>query len=112
LTLSSSSGFPCISCTIIISLVDQVAVIREVSVDKLLDEICTWFPAPITVPCEDFVTTFGDTIVNLLLKGLNADDVCQTIGFCNASQGCRLWPQKDPEGELKELEYICSSSFC
>ena len=53
--VKADGGVNCAACTIIVHVLGQVAEIQSIPIDKLLDQFCSWLPAPIDEPCQKLV---------------------------------------------------------
>ncbi|EGG24883.1 hypothetical protein DFA_03128 [Cavenderia fasciculata] len=83
-------GWSCLGCTIGLSLVEQMSVLHEKSIEETLDEICSYFPGQVGSLCTYMVNTYGNQIIALFAENKNADDVCLSLQVCTGSQ-CRLY---------------------
>jgi len=74
---------PCKTCTLVVSLVD--AVLKHVNataaeVEKMVKSICAHFPE--SEPECSKIADEVQTVIELILKGLSPDGICQKLGFC------------------------------
>eukprot|EP00276_Gloeochaete_wittrockiana_P015046 CAMPEP_0184336098 /NCGR_PEP_ID=MMETSP1089-20130417/4522_1 /TAXON_ID=38269 ORGANISM="Gloeochaete wittrockiana, Strain SAG46.84" /NCGR_SAMPLE_ID=MMETSP1089 /ASSEMBLY_ACC=CAM_ASM_000445 /LENGTH=547 /DNA_ID=CAMNT_0026661037 /DNA_START=11 /DNA_END=1654 /DNA_ORIENTATION=- len=90
---SQGGGTPCAGCTMILTIVLDLAAIHNKAVDKALEDYCSILPPPIANPCIDFLDKYGALLVKLVAEGASSDDICQSLGVCTLPQ-CRLFPQK------------------
>uniref|UniRef100_A0A6B2L147 Saposin B-type domain-containing protein n=1 Tax=Arcella intermedia TaxID=1963864 RepID=A0A6B2L147_9EUKA len=88
---SNGGGLDCALCTIAISLLDQMTVIHNKTVEELLDKACNLFPSEFSTICVYFIDTYGAAVIELLEKDYNADEVCLELAFCT-DPTCHLWP--------------------
>eukprot|EP01112_Ceratiomyxa_fruticulosa_P000581 TRINITY_DN10522_c1_g1_i1.p1 TRINITY_DN10522_c1_g1~~TRINITY_DN10522_c1_g1_i1.p1 ORF type:complete len:544 (-),score=98.46 TRINITY_DN10522_c1_g1_i1:56-1687(-) len=89
------SGYNCVSCVLIVRTVQQYSVTHETSVDKALEELCSFLPAIIQGTCEEFIQKYGSTIINMLGDDATPDQVCQTMEFCPLQ--CSLYTKTHPD---------------
>ena len=55
----------------------------EPEIEKWLEYVCnTEMPKPIRNECNTFIQAYGPVVISLLLKQVNPDKICQTIGAC------------------------------
>jgi len=84
-------GGDCAACTVVLSLVEQLSLIHNKTVENLLDEVCDWLlPPNFASICDFYVNTYGADVIKLFDQGHNPDEVCHGIAFCTLPQ-CRLW---------------------
>eukprot|EP00003_Mantamonas_plastica_P021532 TRINITY_DN349_c0_g1_i8.p1 TRINITY_DN349_c0_g1~~TRINITY_DN349_c0_g1_i8.p1 ORF type:complete len:485 (+),score=158.52 TRINITY_DN349_c0_g1_i8:34-1455(+) len=84
----------CAACTIILSLMEQLAVINEQSIENVVDEFCDLFPPEFEKICTYFVNNYGADIIKGLENGLGPDLTCRKIDICiDAATQCKLFPK-------------------
>jgi len=88
---TGSGGIPCAGCTMALGLVEQLAQIHSTSVDKILSEICSYFPNEIQTECVFLVDLFGPSIISGFSNYETPDMICQDIRVCT-NDTCRLFP--------------------
>merc|ERR1712130_477144 len=81
----------CVGCTVIVSLVEQLAYIHNTPIVTEMEKFCNRFPGITKITCEAFVKKYGPAIINLLELQETPDLVCQTLGVCTLPQ-CTLFP--------------------
>ncbi|KAF5275822.1 hypothetical protein FQR65_LT04060 [Abscondita terminalis] len=59
----------------------------EESIKRGLQSLCSHFKGNIAVECNDFVNTYTDEIVKLLLKEFSPQQVCITLKLCDDKNG-------------------------
>eukprot|EP01133_Synstelium_polycarpum_P005655 gene5655-6525_t len=87
---SANGGSKCAACAIILTLVEQLSVIHEKSVENVMDEVCSYFPEKVASICNYAVSTYGDQVIALFAQYQHADDVCHAMNICTAPT-CRLF---------------------
>ena len=80
-------------CSPVVGLLVELADVNNVTVTELMDDICTYFPAPINAYCDSVVKKFGPDVLHYLDEKLSPDEVCYKLSLCTNAQ-CRLWPAK------------------
>mmetsp|Transcript_7814 Transcript_7814/g.11591 ORF Transcript_7814/g.11591 Transcript_7814/m.11591 type:complete len:588 (+) Transcript_7814:41-1804(+) len=75
-------GSKCISCVIVIRMIERLAAAHDESVKSILDKICDLFPSPTKDQCHKFVPTVAWIIQLLLSEGAPPDSVCKSIHLC------------------------------
>ncbi|EGG22048.1 Acyloxyacyl hydrolase [Cavenderia fasciculata] len=90
-SMSAGGGVKCAACTILLTLVEQYSGIHEQSVERAMDEICSFFPDKIQDLCVSLVNTYGDDIITLFDQYKNADDVCHALKDVCTLPTCRLF---------------------
>jgi acyloxyacyl hydrolase len=88
---SNGGGTNCAGCTMIVSLIEQLAVIHDKEVEQVIDELCGIFPDEVTALCTYLVDTYGDQVIKYLTMKYTADEVCLEMGVCT-DPTCRLYP--------------------
>jgi acyloxyacyl hydrolase len=87
---STGGGVGCIACTIVVGLLEQLAVLHNAPVQRVLDDVCKLFPAGARQTCEFYVAQYGVAITKFLEAGLSADEACHGIRLCT-NPSCALW---------------------
>ncbi|XP_050313213.1 uncharacterized protein LOC126748197 isoform X2 [Anthonomus grandis grandis] len=54
-------------------------------VKKYLDQVCDHLPHSVREPCEDFVNTYTEELVEMIVADLNPQEVCVYLKMCNDS---------------------------
>jgi acyloxyacyl hydrolase len=90
---SAGGGTACAVCSPVVGLLVELADVNNVTVTELMDDICTYFPAPINAYCDSVVKKFGPDVLHYLDEKLSPDEVCYKLSLCTNAQ-CRLWPAK------------------
>lgn len=91
--LSKNPGNDCAGCTVVVTLLEQLAQVHNSSVDKVVTEICNLFPVDFRAPCDALVVLYGPAVIKLLGQDETPDEVCQQIGLCKNAT-CNLFPRK------------------
>ncbi|XP_022910966.2 prosaposin [Onthophagus taurus] len=55
----------------------------EESIENALNKLCSHFNGKIKLECQDFVTTYSRTLVNLLIDDLKPQNICVALKLCN-----------------------------
>ena len=50
-----------------------------------LDRVCEMLPRTVSRECQEFVNTFLEEIIDMVVSGMTADQVCITLGLCSGS---------------------------
>eukprot|EP01113_Clastostelium_recurvatum_P042131 TRINITY_DN67_c0_g1_i2.p1 TRINITY_DN67_c0_g1~~TRINITY_DN67_c0_g1_i2.p1 ORF type:complete len:586 (+),score=98.87 TRINITY_DN67_c0_g1_i2:57-1814(+) len=85
-------GTKCAGCTIVVSLLEQLTEIRNQPIDKLLDEVCTWFPKEFQPTCKWVVNTYGEAVIKMIINKETPDDICNALPDMCLNKECRLFP--------------------
>jgi hypothetical protein len=89
-------GNNCLWCTIVMTVVEQLAVLHDKPVEHILDFLCDILPPGAKQSCEYFVDTYGAAVILAVESGLNPDGVCNAITLCTEPK-CHLWPPGPPQ---------------
>eukprot|EP01113_Clastostelium_recurvatum_P016099 TRINITY_DN19144_c0_g1_i1.p1 TRINITY_DN19144_c0_g1~~TRINITY_DN19144_c0_g1_i1.p1 ORF type:complete len:554 (+),score=143.51 TRINITY_DN19144_c0_g1_i1:31-1662(+) len=85
-------GVKCAACTITIGLLQQMTEIRNKTIDKLLDEVCGYFPKEFVPICDWTVNTYGEQVIQMIFNKETPDDICNELPDMCLNSTCRLWP--------------------
>jgi acyloxyacyl hydrolase len=88
---SNGGGTNCATCSVLVSLIEQLAVIHDKEVEQVVDEICDLFPEEVAGLCTYLVDTYGDQVIKYLTMKNTADEVCLNMGVCT-DPTCRMYP--------------------
>eukprot|EP00039_Didymoeca_costata_P019377 m.337296 g.337296 ORF g.337296 m.337296 type:complete len:579 (+) comp18097_c0_seq1:203-1939(+) len=96
----------CAVCTALISVLEQLAVVHNNTIDKEVEKICDLFPqGSVRKGCIGIIALYGPTIINLIEKKETADVVCRAIDFCSNDHQCHLFPSPS-EGIQTRVKYV------
>ena len=60
-----NGGWNCISCTVVVSLVEQLAIINNSTIEQSLDKLCDMLPpGELQFACQQAVLIFGPVVIN------------------------------------------------
>ncbi|GJQ68926.1 Sap-r [Trypoxylus dichotomus] len=57
----------------------------EANIRKALDSLCSHLSGSIALECQDFVNTYADSLINMLVDDLKPQQVCVYIKLCNTT---------------------------
>jgi acyloxyacyl hydrolase len=90
--LSKNPGNDCAGCTVVISLIEQLAQVHNKSVAETVSEACDLLPEDFKAPCQAAVVLYGPSVIKFLENHDTPDEVCQQINLCKNST-CNLYPR-------------------
>eukprot|EP01091_Cochliopodium_minus_P014608 TRINITY_DN4991_c0_g1_i1.p1 TRINITY_DN4991_c0_g1~~TRINITY_DN4991_c0_g1_i1.p1 ORF type:complete len:566 (-),score=151.84 TRINITY_DN4991_c0_g1_i1:74-1771(-) len=90
--LKGKGNVTCAACTIVVGLLEQMALIHNNSVEQEVDKVCDLFPAEFKDTCIYFVDNYGADVIKYLDAHQGPDKTCQYIDFCSYPQ-CQLFPE-------------------
>ena len=62
---SANGGWNCLTCTVIVSTVEQLTVINEITVENTLVKFCHFFtPGFFQTYCQNLFLVYGSAIIN------------------------------------------------
>jgi hypothetical protein len=62
---SVNGGGNCLACTVIVSTIEQLTVINEISVENALVKFCNFFtPGYFQTYCQNLILVYGSAIIN------------------------------------------------
>lgn len=56
---AAADGGTCAACTVVTSIVEQLVLVNNATVEQSLDKVCQLLPKELTVGCESLVNLFG-----------------------------------------------------
>lgn len=74
----------CSLCEYILHFIQEDLSLPKTS-DKLktyVEKLCHKLPSPIREDCDDFVTTYGDAVIALLVQGIDPRECCPKMNLC------------------------------
>lgn len=93
-----NGGTPCIGCTLIVGLVEQLSIVYNTTVENSLYNFCKYFPAGIIrTACDQAVDAYAKVVIDGLYSNASPDAVCHTLKFCRTDPGqpeCHIFPLK------------------
>ncbi|XP_072024277.1 acyloxyacyl hydrolase-like isoform X2 [Amphiura filiformis] len=96
-TADVNGGTTCAGCTIILSLVDQVAEMNNESAVDALTRLCGYLPDQFQTACKGFLDFATPILLDLILEKYNADVACHALTLCYVDPGqqaCLLYPNQ------------------
>lgn len=70
--------------------------VTEEKVKETLEKLCKKVPSPIEGKCEEFVNTYGDAVVAILVQQIDPSQVCPMLHICPSAELLDMW-QKVPK---------------
>ncbi|CAF3362404.1 unnamed protein product [Rotaria socialis] len=108
---SVNGGTNCATCTILLGIVDHLAIVYNESAAQALEHLCSFLPDDYKIYCKTAVDFLGPIIIDGFIKGDNPDVICHGLTLCSDDPGqakCRIYPSKstaaDAENALKLRE--------
>jgi len=82
--LSKHQPPTCWKCEIVINTLDQMLVEKgnEQQIKVSLDTVCTKMPKQIETECKRFVEDYRKSILDMMSKSKNPDQICESLGSC------------------------------
>jgi len=91
----TGGGSKCAGCTIVVALIEQMAIIHERPIEKILEDFCTYFPSPLQELCVDLVIQYGSIVAEMLYNKETPDAVCHALKMCTNAT-CHLYNSTQP----------------
>ena len=92
-----NGGVPCATCSVIITLVEELAFVYNETVDKSLERFCKYLPQGIfQLACEQAIESFGPIIINGIYEKESSDVICHALDICRTDKGqpeCHIFPK-------------------
>ncbi|XP_077983383.1 acyloxyacyl hydrolase-like [Glandiceps talaboti] len=98
----ANGGTDCAACTLIVSIVDQLSLVYQESIDQSMQRLCSYLPGQYQASCKQFIIIAGPIIIDLLANGESPDAICHALTFCKTeppNPACHLYPA--PPGGLE-----------
>lgn len=93
----ANGGIPCATCTAIIGVVEQLALVYNTTIDVALYKFCNYLPSGLfRFTCQQAADLFSSVIINGFYLKHTPDVICHTLNFCRTDPGqpeCRLFPK-------------------
>jgi len=85
--LVKTSSEECVLCEFVISTLERLVNKNstEQEIMSALSKVCSILPDTIKVQCNDFVKTYGQAMLKLLITELKPELVCRTLGICSTN---------------------------
>ncbi len=88
----------CLYCTVAVTLVEEIALLQQLSGTKAFELVCAAVAQGSTLPvakvCDAFAIKAGPVITAAVANGESPDDVCLKLGYCDGT--CTLFRQWPP----------------
>jgi len=80
-----SNDVECTVCQYIIAEVKSMISTNatEEEIKAALEKVCDYFPSSIRPDCINFIDTYGQAVIELLLSELDPQQICAELGLCN-----------------------------
>jgi acyloxyacyl hydrolase len=92
-----NGGIPCATCTAIVGVIEQVALVYNTTIDEALNKLCNYLPIGVfRFTCEQAADLFASVIIGGFYLKKTPDIICHTLKFCRTDSGqpeCRLFPK-------------------
>ena len=103
-----NGGTTCAGCSIVVGLVEQLAVLYNASVSEALEMFCSFLPGGFRVACDALVEEYGPAVIKLLEAAETPDVVCYGIGLCKreTKEMCHLFPLPKAYRKPEVMKYV------
>ena len=62
---STNGGGNCLACTVIVTHIEQLAIINDIPLENALVKFCNFFtPGPFQTYCQNLILVYGSAIIN------------------------------------------------
>ncbi|XP_011161385.1 prosaposin isoform X1 [Solenopsis invicta] len=85
---------------------------NEEKVKEFFKKVCTKIPSSIEGECQEFVNTYGDAVVALLVQEIDPSQVCSMIRICPSEALLNMWQKIPKEFILTKVEDKPSCPLC
>ncbi|XP_043912546.1 prosaposin isoform X2 [Protopterus annectens] len=101
----------CEVCKLAIAEVDKLLENNRTkeNVINALKKVCSILPSSIAAECEDFVTQYGDAVIELIVQEVAPDSVCSILGLCSSRKRVNLERINLAQVKSGELCQVCKS---
>ncbi|RNA11317.1 acyloxyacyl hydrolase [Brachionus plicatilis] len=93
-----NGGTNCAVCTVLVTLVEQIAIVYNDTIEETLFNFCNFIPEGLfRITCQQAVETFGPIIIDGIYAKENGDVICHAMNFCRTDPGqpeCHILPKK------------------
>lgn len=82
--------------------------VNQESIRKALDGLCKHLPKNLAPECEDFVQTYTQELVEMLIADLTPQEVCVYLKLCAAqpTKEVRPWAHVEGFGSFEERKFL------
>ncbi|KAJ3425942.1 acyloxyacyl hydrolase [Anaeramoeba flamelloides] len=85
-------GMACPLSTFAISLIIDVAEYESISVEQVLDKLCSYLPSEMSLVCEEYINKYAELLIEELKTDDHPDSLARKIGLCPMDSQCTLFP--------------------
>jgi acyloxyacyl hydrolase len=93
----ANGGIPCATCTAIIGVVEQLALVYNTTIDVALNKFCNYLPSGLfRFTCQQAADLFSSVIISGFYLKQTPDVICHALKICRTDPGqpeCRLFPK-------------------
>ncbi|KAL6260537.1 hypothetical protein P5V15_008060 [Pogonomyrmex californicus] len=86
--------------------------VNEEKVKHFLGEVCTKVPSSIEGECQEFINTYGDAVVAILVQEIDPSQVCPMIHICPSEALLNMWEKIPKDFTLTKVEDKSNCPLC
>lgn len=83
------------------------------NIKQALDKLCSYLPSTLVDECDDFVNTYSNQLVDMLIADMNPQEVCVYLKLCTDKEPPKVVPIAGPEVTYGgEIGKFCENCVC
>lgn len=86
--------------------------VTEEKVKDFLGKVCTKIPSSIKTECQEFIDTYGDAVVAILVQEIDPSQVCPMIHICPSEALLNIWEKIPKKFIIKNEQDKPSCPLC
>ena len=91
---SSEGSYNCVGCTMLVGIVLEFVEFNNVTVEKGMEMLCSYFPGEFGETCKELVDIFELPLLIILEETSHPDRICRNLTFCKGEEAkCTLYPR-------------------
>ncbi|XP_033329739.2 prosaposin isoform X1 [Megalopta genalis] len=94
----------CVICEYILHYIQETLSNRttEETVKRIVKEVCNKLPKGVKDECSQFIDSYGDAVIAILIQGIDPAHVCEMLRLCPSKSFMKLWESVPAKYTLEE----------
>lgn len=77
----------------------------EEEIKSALEKVCSYLPSSLSAKCKNFVDTYTETLITLLMEEVDPDMICAALNICPTNTQYPAWESKAKDLECEGCQY-------
>ncbi|XP_070518678.1 prosaposin [Cardiocondyla obscurior] len=86
--------------------------VTEEKIKEFLEKVCTKIPSSVKGQCQEFINTYGDAVVAILVQEIDPSQVCPMLRICPSEELLKLWEKIPKQFTISRELSKPSCPFC